>query len=541
MSGLFDELAQSLQPLTDLLAAYWVPVASMVVVLLVAVYLLVTQTIQLAARWREADGWRRPLNLMPRYLFKIKGKIEANKDIREFYEPASEHMDELGEKERILPTAWLSEHPVAARASIRKAKIPKGQKLNVREQIRELGDWIRVSEMPEFAFFSGDKLHHFFVELSYRGRDEEAVERLGKFVKTELGAYSIERLSTKSQSSIGFAVHMEEPDNPLVDHGKDHTWLDENPAKDPKSLPIAITGDGTQAWNFPMRHTVVLGQTGGGKGSVMHAIVRQQARFVLDGSVVLHGIDGKAWEMRPYKQVPGLFKEVAFEAEEMAELIFDLKEQMEARARSMGIDTENMKAEMTVEPTPEHPWHILVIDELWDFIAELGGMKHPAYQALNSIGRKGRALGFWIVGFTQTVEMSEIGNLRKHFVNKIALAQDSAGFNKYMLGEDAAERGFDSTAIPAGNKFAGIGFVKGQAGNPELVRFAYSHGDQVVRLAVETQRALAAKRGGKQDPEELDDFSDGGGFAITDEGEPGLPDLEEFTLDDFDEEPPRII
>lgn len=538
MSGLLEPLFQGISPLIDFLAESWIYLVTALCLVLVALYFLITQMIQLGARWREAGGWRQPLSFMPLYLFKIKGKIEANKEIRDFYEPGAEHIEELGEKEHILPTAWLSEHPVAARASIKKTKIPKGHKLNVRKQIRELGDWIRVREMPEFVFFAGDKQHHFFVELSYRGRDEEAVERLGKFVKTELGAHSIERVSTKSQSSIGFAVHMEEPENPLIDHGKDHTWLDENPAKDPKSLPVAITGDGTQAWNFPMRHTVVLGQTGGGKGSVMHAIVRQQAPFVLDGSVVLHGIDGKAWEMRPYKQVPGLFKEVAFEADEMAELIFDLKEQMEARARSMGIDTENMKAEMTVEPTPEHPWHILVIDELWDFIAELGGLKHPAYQALNSIGRKGRALGFWIVAFTQTVEMSEIGNLRKHFVNKIALAQDSAGFNKYMLGEDAAEQGFDSTAIPVGDKYAGLGFVKGQAGKPEIVRFAYSHGDQVVRLAVETQRALAAKRGGKPAPEDLDDFSDDGEFAITDEGEQ-LPELETFELDDFDEPLPR--
>lgn len=153
------------------------------------------------------------------------------------------------------------------------------------------------------------------------------------------------------------------------------------------------------------------------------------------------------------------------------------------------------------------------------------GLKHPGYQALNLIGRKGRALGFFIISATQSVEMSEIGNLRKHVVNKITVKQDSSGFNKYMLGDDAAEHGFDFTAIPAstpdnGYKYAGIGYVKNSAGHPELVRFAYSDDEAIISLCLEVQEHLRGKDG-----QELPTPT---AHPKREEGSEKLPDLDGF-------------
>jgi len=543
MSGLLGALGDLVRLLIDLtltlLATFWPWLVALVAIVGLACWGL-SQLSKLHARWRNAAGI---LALQPRYLFNALAALLANKILREMYEPSDQHLVDLAEGERPgAKLAWLHAYPQAIRSTIKfnRSKTRGGKKkLAASRQVRELAEWIEVTDLPDFVLFAGAKEEHFAVSLRYNGEKTQAeMEALAKIIEKVLSAKSVEMLNTKNTSAITFAVHLTEPENPLVDHGKDHTWLDENPAKSPKSLPVAITGDGTQSWNFPTHHTVCLALTGGGKASVMHSMVRQYGRFVVDGSVVLHGADGKKWEMRPYAKVPGLFKEVAFETNEIAEMIFELKEQMERRARAMDVDLINMKAGTTVSATKEHPWHIIIIDELWDILEEMG-LKHPAYQALNSIARKGRALGFFIVAFTQTVELSEIGNLRKNFVNKIAGRQDSKGFNAYMLGDDAADRGFDTTAIPEsneanGNKYAGIFFVKGEGGEPQLVRFAYNHGDEVLKYTVEIAKALAAKQGGQSDAGELDNFEEEGDFAITDEDE-DVPELETFVLNDFDE------
>lgn len=543
MSELLDTLFQSLTPLGDfvlgLLATYW-PILAAIAVAIVAACWGLSQLSKLYARWRNADGlW----TLQPRYLFNALAALLANKVIREMYEPSEQHIVDLEEGQRPGPKlAWLHPYPQAIKSTIKfnRSKTRGGKKkLEASRQIRELTEWIEVADVPDFVFFAGDKEDHFAVSLKFNGEKTQAeMEKLSEIIEKTLSAHSVELLHTKNTSTITFVVHRTEPENPLTEHPKTAEWIDENPAKSPKKLPVAVTGDGTQMWNFPTHHTVCLGETGAGKASVLHSIIRQYSNFVVDGSVVLHGIDGKAWEFRPYKQIPGLFKEVAFEVEEMSEMIFDLKEKMEKRAREMGVDLDNLTVSMSVDATPETPWHVLVIDELWDVLDELT-LKHPAYQALNSIGRKGRALGFFIVSATQSVELSEIGNLRKHFVNKIALKQDSEGFNKYMLGDGAAERGFDSTAIPAstpanGYKYAGIGFVKGESGDPQLVRFAYSDGNTVMRLCADVKKKIEAKGGGQVEEEELDDFSDDGGFAISDENEQSS-ELDTFELDDFDD------
>lgn len=84
----------------------------------------------------------------------------------------------------------------------------------------------------------------------------DEMEKLAQIVERVLSTKSVDVLETKNASALTLVVHMKEPDNPLVEHPKDAAWLDEHPAKTPMSLPVAVTGDGEKAWNFPTRHTV---------------------------------------------------------------------------------------------------------------------------------------------------------------------------------------------------------------------------------------------------------------------------------------------
>lgn len=544
MSGLLEPLFQGISPLIDMLAESWIYLVAALVVVLVALYFLITQMIQIGARWREAGGWRRPLSFMPLYLFKIKGKIEANKEIREFYEPGAEHIEELGEKEHIMPTAWLSEHPVAARASINKTKIPKGHKLNVRKQIRELGDWIRVRELPDFVSVAGDKRLHFFVELSYQGRDEDAVERLGKFVKSELGAHSIQRVKTKSQSSVGFVVHMEEPRSVLTEKPIGAEFYEEHPATSWSSYPLGFDEDGN-VLVIPLTHILIYGMTGSGKGSPFNGIIRQSVKGIVSGTCQIYIADPKESEGLPW-EFSSLIKQTAYTADNIMLMIDHIYETLLARnaakRHSISFEEGNEDLKRRLKPDRENPVIVFMIDELLTLILELR-QKGPAGKAaeakLAQIMALGRSSNIFIVAATQIIEKEILGRMRDNFVYAITLRnQASETMNEIFLGEGAIEAGFDPRRIEESTEHnnyrtSGMGYVKGPTGDPKLVRFAYMADKDIAAIVREHP-----KNSSSQEPDDLDDFSDDGEFAITDEGEQ-LPELETLELDDFDEPLPR--
>ncbi|ROS77945.1 hypothetical protein EDF24_0714 [Curtobacterium sp. PhB130] len=543
MSSLFDSLSQGTSPLFETVANNWIYLAVAFVGLLVVVYLIITQAIQLTARWREARGWRKPLSFMALYLFKVKGKIMANREIREFYEPGVEHIEELGEKEHIVPTAWLSEHPVAARASIKKTKIPKGHKLNVRKQIRELGDWIRVRDLPDFVTVAGDKRLHFFVELSYQGKDEDAVERLGKFVKTELKAHSIQRVNTKSQSSMAFVVHMEEPLSVLTEKAIGAEFYEEHPATSWSSYPLAFDEEGNVV-SIPLTHILIYGMTGSGKGSPFNGIIRQSVKGILSGMVKIYIADAKESEGLPW-EFSSLVEDTAYTADNVIVMISHLYDLLLARnaAKRHSISFEEGKEDLKrrLKPDKENPVIIFMIDELLTLILELrqkGAAGKAAESKLAQIMALGRSSNIFLVAATQVIEKEILGRMRDNFVYAITLRnQASKDMNEIFLGEGAIDRGFDPRKIiesTEDNDYAtsGMAYVKGPTGDPKLVRFAYMSDKDIAKLVREHPKSKEPER------EYEDDFSEDGDFAISDEGEQ-LPELETFELNDFDEPLPR--
>lgn len=483
---------------------------------------------------------------MPRYLFQHKAKILANKEIREFYEPSAEHTRELRPNEKGWPTAWLSPYSSAVRASIRKAKTTKGQKLDARKQIKELSEWIRVSKLPDFVRIAGDQSQHFFVELSYMGRSKSSVARLGEYIETQLQAHSVREIATKSQSSIGFSVHMEEPQSILTEKTITDDFYDEHPASW-KSYPLALDERGN-TWSLPLTHTLIFGMTGSGKGSPFNGVIRQSIPFVNGGTAKLYGIDPKESEILPW-EFSSLFERTVYSADDSMELISELYEMLLKRnaSKRAGMIFEEGKADLKrrIPASKEYPVILILIDELLTLILELRqkGAAGKAVEAkLAQIMALGRSAGMYLIAATQIIEKEILGRMRDNFVYCVTLRnQASDTMNEVFLGDGAIERGFDPRSIAESteaNNYAtsGMGYVKGPQGDPVLVRFAY--------MSDEAIAAMVRKypKGGKAD-NGLDtlanDFSDDddGGFAITSEDD-GKDDsgLEVFS---FEEELPR--
>ena len=545
MEQLFTQLVESIKP-------YIPSLIGLAISLLISLWLAkigLTALIKLGQRWAGYEypvlvnkkGKRRSrlfipsswLKIEPKQHFEAKGKMLANEAIRETYAPAASprYTRDLKDKERAWKLAWLSPFPEAVKASIRDAPTPKGKKLEARKQIKDVAAQIEIKSLPEGMNVGGDREDHFQVLLAHDGRKASDIEKLEENIKSQLaldGGIEKYPLGSASTRTV-FIAHKQPFIDPLTELGKDVAWLRQNPAKSPYSLPVAIKEDGG-IWTFATQNTVCLGEIGSGKGSFLLSFLFQIAPFVREGVVKLHGIDPKAADLKVFKEIPGLFETVVYDPEPASQMIAGLKEEMDHRMRGLGIDEDNLDAKRKIKASKQTPLNIVVIDELWDLLDDIGtGPKSTAYTNLNSLGRKGRAPGFLIVAATQSVEQAVMGNLRKHFVGKVCMRQDSIPFNDFMLGSGAAERGYNSLAIPQANEendyaTAGIAYARKTAGPPERIRFAFADDSDAIPLAQsfrdgKKQTKLLSPHGGVIQMEEKDE----GGFAFTHQDETRPP------------------
>jgi len=554
MEGLLNNFTGLLSgPVQELLPKFLVGAALVWAV----VYLGVTGLLRLGQRWKEADGFRRPFHFLPRYLFIAKGKILSSKEIREFYEPAGEHTHDLRENEKVWPTAWLSPYSKAVRASIKKTKRNRTQRLDARRQIKELSEWIRVRPLPHFVLVAGYKGHedrHFMVELGYTGKSRDAVEKLGEFVLTQLKAYSVDKIETKSQVSIAFVVHMDEPEDILTEQMVTSEFFEQNPATKWSEFPVAIDEHGNPV-KMPVTHTLMFGMTGSGKGSPFNAYIRQAIPFVLKGEAKLYGLDPKESEVLPY-EFTNLFEKTVYSVEDSMVVINDLYDLQVTRkgAKRKLMNFKKGEAEMMrrIPASRDNPMILIMIDELLSLILDLeqqGAAGKKVQAKLVMILAQGRGLGIYAFAATQQADMALLGRLRGNFVSTITMRnQESEHINEVMLGQGAIERGFDPRKIKQSteaNNYAtsGIGYVKGETGDPKLVRFAYTSDEDLAALVRRYPKAglvFDTEDGNEDGATKFASSTDDGHFAISDEDEEQLPDMEVLTLDDFEHGPPQL-
>lgn len=520
MTDLIESLLGPLVPYAQAALPYVAYILAVALVLAVIVRFALAWVIRLIARKRSR---------MSKDHFKVKSELLAHNRICELYAPAQRYTRERREKEAQREQAWLSPFPRAVRASMKHAALSSSNKLEARKQIAEAAKHINVRPLPSSVHVAGEPDEHYRIDFKLDGHDTDELKRFEGRIAAQLGLHSLEPLETEDNYSISYIAHKTAPVDILTEHAAGVEFFEENPAKVPYSLPLAVQGDG-RPWSLATHHTLIYGMTGSGKGSPIHGLVRQLSPYVSNGRAKLYGIDPKASELRPYME-SSLFEDVVAENDEAQEVIGQLHHMMKERSRTKTVDLKNAQLGRSLEATRETPMIVLVIDEMLSLLIALKGLGKPGVATmtlLTEILAQGRSLNVFVVGATQAVDTELLGRMRVNFANTILLRQESAYYNDLFLGERAKERGYDSTSIPLSSKangyaYAGIGYVKGDTGAPIKVRFAYTSDEDLAALIQEFP---------KHETSDFDDFDTTTDEPEKDEEAPkqvsALPDVDDL-------------
>lgn len=185
----------------------------------------------------------------------------------------------------------------------------------------------------------------------------------------------------------------------------------------PLGVIIGKTDTGERL-QISLGHTLIVGATGSGKGSVLWSYLigahhyldmQQQGLFLL-------GYDPKRSELA---QVQGnRFFRVVFETDDALELIRTLVRKMRQRQQA------GMR---TFKPTVQERFIFLVIDEFNSLTTAGDAAWRKAIKAnMMALLSQGRSAGIYIVAAAQQPQKEAIGDYRQHFMNRICLRVENA-------------------------------------------------------------------------------------------------------------------
>ncbi|MGF0118277.1 FtsK/SpoIIIE domain-containing protein [Promicromonospora sp. Marseille-Q5078] len=247
------------------------------------------------------------------------------------------------------------------------------------------------------------------------------------------------------------------------------------------AVTLGRTADGSP-WRLDLaaRHTLVVGRSGSGKGSIFWGIAGNLAPASHAGMVQLWGVDLKGG-VEVSVGAP-MFSHIAMNEPDAVRLLGDLHRVIIHRQGLMrGLSR-------TFTPTPGDPVHVLMIDELAVLTAYASkDVVNEAATLLKLILTQGRAFGVMVVAFVQDPRKETVG-MRDLFTQAIALRLASASETRMVLGEGMA------SAAPAhhvATTMPGAGYLVGDDGHVERVRADY-WADDFIRMVAATYPAPPA-------------------------------------------------
>ncbi|CAN02359.1 conserved hypothetical protein [Clavibacter michiganensis subsp. michiganensis NCPPB 382] len=436
--------------------------------------------------WKETHKWTDA----QKEAFPLKLSLLEHSAVIELYAPtASFQLNHTKGKKKRKQWSWWSPYRAAVKAAYARPRSEgEGVRTLVRHQVLAAAASISVATLPDALQPANAGPEHFSVTLQLAGQAEKTVANIIGRIKSQLKLHSLNVIEDDDYGTIELVCHKVKPQDKLIGKKFDAAFLDANKAVTPMKLPLAVRDDDS-AWALSVHHTLVIGVTGTGKGSVINGMIRQLSPFVEQGIVKMYGADPKLSELYPYT-ASRLFEELAFDNDDMVALIDTVFNIMEHRKRSKVMDLTNANLGRSTKYTPETPLIVLTIDEFLVLIVILMEMKAAGKKVLaqlTQIMAQGRSLGIYIVAAVQEGDKELLGRMRNNFNNVIVLRQPSVYFNDLFLGEGAAAAGYDSTKIIPGDEnngfiSAGIGFVKDGGGALSRVRFAYLSDQDIAAL-----------------------------------------------------------
>jgi S-DNA-T family DNA segregation ATPase FtsK/SpoIIIE len=245
--------------------------------------------------------------------------------------------------------------------------------------------------------------------------------------------------------------------------------LPATPRVEVDAVQVGITQAGID-WLLKVRgwHTLVVGASGSGKGSILWNICCGLGPAVAAEHVRLWGIDlKKGLEL---SIGDSLFHARAYEPDAAVEVLRNLLAVIDERGAEMVGNSRLHK------PTAGDPMHVLVIDELAALTAYADrDVKNEANRLLSLILTQGRALGVVVVAFVQDPR-KEVINARGLFTQTIALRLRTGEETSMVLGDGMAKL---APAHRINPDCPGTAWVVEDSGAVDRVRATYWPDDQI--------------------------------------------------------------
>ncbi|WP_156297980.1 FtsK/SpoIIIE domain-containing protein [Mycobacterium paragordonae] len=326
----------------------------------------------------------------------------------------------------------------------------------------------------------GTNVSHTTLRLTVRARMGQTVEDLERAVpsiRDAAGAHSA-RAVVVSPGTVRIELVMREQLQ-AVGHAVPPT------AVATTRVTLGRREDGS-AWSLPLsgRHTLTVGCSGAGKGSVFWGIACGLGPAVAGGSVHLIGIDLKyGIEL---SVGAGLFTKIATTEADAVETLAGLEKLMDKRGNEMAGRTREHR------PTKASPLVVLLIDELAGVTAYMSdpSLRKEAAASLSRILAKGRALGIVVAAFLQDPR-KEVLPMRGLFTQNIALRLRSRDEVTMVLGDGMADKAPADRISP--NR-PGTGYVIAEDGHTAKVRSDYWSDDQIRSTARQYGRSRITGR-----------------------------------------------
>jgi S-DNA-T family DNA segregation ATPase FtsK/SpoIIIE len=207
-------------------------------------------------------------------------------------------------------------------------------------------------------------------------------------------------------------------------------------------------------WRVSLRgsHTLTVGRTGAGKGSVLWSPICSIAPAIRDGLVRVTGIDPKGMELAYGRRV---FHRYAVTGKDALAALDDLIAGMDARK------SEHAGKVRLIPITRENPLELIEFDEIAALTRYVGDRKtrEAIIERIALLTTQGRALGYTVRGYVQEPTKDTVP-VRDLFPRRICLAVSTKSHVTMALGDQAYDRGAWANRI--GESEAGVGYLFGE-------------------------------------------------------------------------------
>ena len=221
-------------------------------------------------------------------------------------------------------------------------------------------------------------------------------------------------------------------------------------------------------------HTLLVGSSGSGKGSVLWSTILGLSEQIKDGSVKVWGIDLKGG--MEFGFGAGIFDRLAYTLDDADVLIDDMLEGLERRKKWM-LDNANRSH----TPTPEAPLYLLMIDEAAAFQQLMDSKRLGAFMGkLKAVLAQGRAAGYLVFAALQD-PTKESFPARDLFTRQAVLRLRSEDQTRLALALGAGE------PVPPAHLIApsepGVGFIRDSETGDTFKFRAFYVSDDVIQGA----------------------------------------------------------